>query len=86
MARIVYASKLTWAIVEAGWWMRVAIAGVFTVVAAPLLAASGEMGPLDALVVAVGGALATALASRRAYALLGARPAPLRRLHRAAQA
>ena len=86
MARIVYASKLSWAIVEAGWWMRVAIAGVFAVVSAPLLALSGEVGLLDAAMVALAGALATAFAAWRTNALLGERRAPVRRLQRAAQA
>ena len=86
MARIVYASKLSWAIVEAGWWMRVAIAGVFALVSSPLLALSGEVGVLDAVIVALAGALAAAFAGWRTNALLGSRRAPGRRLHRAAQA
>jgi hypothetical protein len=86
MARIVYASKLSWAIVEAGWWMRVAIAGVFAVVSAPLLALSGEVGLLDAVLVMLAGALAAAFAGWRTSVLLGTRRAPVRRLHRAAQA
>jgi len=87
MARIVtHAPRITWAEVEAGWWIRVGLAGAFAVLSAPILALSGEMGGLESLGFAIVSAVATALAAWRTRALLGASRAPATPLARPAQA
>ena len=87
MARTVtHAPRVSWAEVEAGFLIRVGIAGAFAALSAPALALSGEMAPLEALGLAIVGALAAAAAGWRTRALLGAPRAPALRLADPAQA